>query len=177
MTPAQPEFSVTVPLSEIGGAEVMRHIAADAQQRTALARRFDLLALDRLEADLAMHRDGAAILVDGSFVAEVEQSCVATGERVPARLAEPVRIRFVADEAASGEAEIELGADDLDTLVHDGRAIDLGEAVAQSLSLALDPFPRSPNADAALKAAGVKEEGEAGPFGALAALKEKLEKK
>ena len=49
--------------------------------------------------------------------------------------------------------------------------------MAQSFALALEPFPRSPNADAALKAAGVKAEGEAGPFSALAALKEKLEKK
>ena len=48
---------------------------------------------------------------------------------------------------------------------------------AERKALALEPFPRSPNADAALKAAGVKAEGEVGPFSALAALKEKLEKK
>jgi len=62
-------------------------------------------------------------------------------------------------------------------MFHDGQLIDLGEAVAQSLGLALDPYPRSPNADALLKAAGVKREDEAGPFGVLASLKEKLEKK
>ncbi|HEV2747118.1 MAG TPA: DUF177 domain-containing protein, partial [Allosphingosinicella sp.] len=43
-----------------------------------------------------------------------------------------------------------------------------------TLALSLDPFPRSPAAAEALKAAGVKSEEEAGPFGALAALRDKL---
>jgi hypothetical protein len=50
--------------------------------------------------------------------------------------------------------------------------------VAQSLrarARSLSAQPRTPTPS--LKAAGVKEEGEAGPFGALAALREKLEKK
>ena len=108
-----------------------------------------------------------------------QQACVASGEPVPASIEDSFRIRFVAETGydAEAEVEVELDADDCDTLFHDGRAIDLGEAVAESFALALDPFPRSPNADAALKAAGVKDESEAGPFGALAALKEKLEKK
>ena len=44
------------------------------------------------------------------------------------------------------------------------RAIDVGEAVAETLSLSLDPYPRAPGAEEALKAAGVKSEEEAGPF-------------
>ncbi len=182
--PATPEFSRAVPLSEIGAATRPRHLVADAGERAALARRFGLLALDRLEADVTLHPDGAGYLVEGQLRGEAQQACVASGEPVPARIEEDFRIRFVAeaghdaaDAADAADAEVELDADDCDTLFHDGRAIDLGEAVAESFALALDPFPRSPDADAALKAAGVKEEGEAGPFGALAALREKLEKK
>jgi uncharacterized metal-binding protein YceD (DUF177 family) len=59
-------------------------------------------------------------------------------------------------------------------MFHDGAAIDLGSAIADSLALAVDPYPRSPSADAALKDAGVLSEDEAGPFAALAALKSKL---
>ncbi|RDV02582.1 DUF177 domain-containing protein [Sphingorhabdus pulchriflava] len=172
-----PEFSVTVPLSEIGSTIVSRQLAANATERAALAKRFDLLALDMLEADVRYHREGEAIVLDGQLRAEAQQACIATGEPVAARVQEPLNIRFVAELGHEPDAEIELAADDCDTLTHDGRVIDLGEAVAQSLALALDPFPRSPNADAVLKAAGVKDESEAGPFGALAALKEKLEKK
>ena len=38
-------------------------------------------------------------------------------------------------------------------------------------ALALDPYPCGPNADDALKAAGVLSEEQAGPFAALAKLK------
>jgi hypothetical protein len=53
--------------------------------------------------------------------------------------------------------------------------IDLGEAAAETMALALDPFPRSPGAAAALKEAGVIGEDEVVPFNALTeALKAKL---
>jgi hypothetical protein len=62
-------------------------------------------------------------------------------------------------------------------MFHNGRAIDLGEAVAQTLGLSINPYPRSSEADIALKAAGVKDEGEheAGPFAALAALRKQAD--
>jgi len=175
--PATPEFSRAIPLSEIGAATKPRHIVADEKERTALARRFGLISLDLLEADVTLQPDGAGYLAEGTLRGTAQQACVASGEPVPASVEESFRIRFVTETGYDADAEVELDADDCDTLFHDGRAIDLGEAVAESFALALEPFPRSPNADAALKAAGVKDESEAGPFGALAALKEKLEKK
>jgi hypothetical protein len=87
---------------------------------------------------------------------------------------EAVVLRFVADDAESQGDEVELSAVDCDTIPYSGSAIDLGEAAAETMMLALDPFPRGPNAEAALRAAGVKSEDEAGPFGALAALKAKM---
>jgi len=77
-------------------------------------------------------------------------------------------------EPKAGDEEVELAENELDTIFHDGAAIDLGGAVADSLALTLDPYPRSAGADAALKEAGVLTEEEAGPFAALAALKSKL---
>jgi len=50
---------------------------------------------------------------------------------------------------------------------HDGQAIDLGEAVAQTLALTVDPFPRSAGADAALSELGAEESG---PFAGLKGL-------
>jgi len=72
--------------------------------------------------------------------------------------------------------EVELSEADCDVIGYEGGAIDLGEAVAETLALALDPFPRSPDADAALREAGVLSEEDAGPFAALKALKEKMGK-
>ena len=65
---------------------------------------------------------------------------------------------------------------ELDVVFYDGAAIDLGEAVAETLVLSLDPYPRAPGAGETLKAAGVKSEEEAGPFGALVGLRDKLKK-
>jgi len=54
---------------------------------------------------------------------------------------------------------------------HDGAAIDLGTAIADTLALSIDPYPRSASADAALREAGIMSEEQASPFAALAALK------
>ncbi len=53
---------------------------------------------------------------------------------------------------------------------HDGQAVDLGEAIAQTLGLAINPFPRAPNADEVLKAAGVMQAEDASPFARLKGL-------
>ncbi len=120
-------------------------------------------------------RDGDAIRATGRLKASLEQRCVATGEPVPARVDEPFELPSCPSRSQPADEEIELGADDLDTMFHDGAAIDLGAAIADTLALALDPYPRSASADAALKEAGVLTEDEQ-PFAALAALKEKLGK-
>ncbi len=48
---------------------------------------------------------------------------------------------------------------------------DLGEAVAQSLALAIDPYAVGPSAEQARKDAGLGDEAASGPFAALAGLK------
>jgi hypothetical protein len=50
--------------------------------------------------------------------------------------------------------------------------LDLGEILAEELSLALDPYPRSPAADRLLAELEARDRGEAGsPFGVLASLR------
>ena len=96
-----------------------------------------------------------------------------TGDPLPATIDEPVALLFVAagdGRRGRGRARRRRARRD----PYDGGAIDLGEAAAETMALALDPFPRGPGAEAALKAAGVISEEEAGPFGALAGLKDKL---
>lgn len=171
------EFSHIVKLDEIGAGVLTRHLSAAAGERDALTARFGLESLDSLEAELSVSRDAKGVLADGRITATLSQYCVATGDPVPALLDEPMTIRFVTEPAGAPDAEIELDADDCDTMFHDGQGVDLGEAVAQSLGLALAPYPRSPDAQERLKAAGVKAEHEALPVGALAGLKDLLAKK
>ena len=171
------EFSHIIKLDAIGAGASSIRLSADARTREALAVRFDLAALESLDAELSVSRDPKGVLAEGRIHAALSQYCIATGDPVPTVLDEPVKIRFVPEPVERLETEIELEADDCDSMFYDGQSIDLGEAVAQSLGLALDPYPRSPDAAEELKAAGVKAEDEIAPTGALAGLKDLLAKK
>jgi uncharacterized metal-binding protein YceD (DUF177 family) len=147
--------------------------AADEAERAGVAKRLGLLGLDRLEAALTLRCDGERVRAEGRLRASVAQACVATGEPVPAMIDEKVALLFMPEPAGTPDEELELSAEDLDVIFHDGREIDLSAAVADELSLALDPYPRSAGAEDVLREAGVLSEEQAGPFAALAALKGK----
>ena len=168
-----PEFSRPYRLDELGGARAVS-IEADEAERAALAVRFGLIAIQRLKAEAELARDGDIVTATGRLEAGVIQACVASGEPVPARIAEDFALRFVPASTESDAEEVELEESDLDDIDYEGSSVDLGEAVAQTMALALDPFPRAPGADEKLRAAGVIGEEDAGPFAALKALKDKL---
>ncbi|MEG3176810.1 DUF177 domain-containing protein [Sphingomonas sp. RB3P16] len=168
---SHPEFSRLERIDTIGEGERSIAIVASEAERAALAERFGLLSVDRLEATFRIKRDAAGIVARGSVTAAVVQACSVTDEPLPESVSEDVALRFVTEQEAAAEEEIELDMDAIDTMPYDGAAIDLGEAAAETMALALDPFPRGPNAAAALRAAGVISEEEAKPAGALAGLK------
>jgi uncharacterized metal-binding protein YceD (DUF177 family) len=175
-----PEFSRPVRADTLGEAPRTIAIEATQEERTALARRLGLAAIGRLDAALALSRKGEEIAMRGTVRAAVTQICVATGAPIEAEVEAVADLTFRPQPATAADEEIELGAEELDVAFYDGAVVDAGEAAAETLSLALDPYPRAPDAEAALKAAGVKSEAEAGPaeagpFAALAGLKGKLE--
>ena len=170
-----PEFSRPVRVDTLGAEPRALAIEAAPEERAALAKRFALVEIGRLAADLSLTRRGDEVVAGGRIAAEVVQSCVATGDPVPAVIDEPLALLFRPTPPPAGpDEEIELGEKELDVTFYEGGAIDVGEAVAETLALSLDPYPRAPDAEQALKAAGVKSEEEAGPFGALASLRDKL---
>ncbi len=172
-----PEFSRPERLDQIHERERVVELRATPEERAALARRFGLLALDRLEAWFAIRREAAGITARGRVVAEVTQACSVTDEPIGVSLDEPAELLFVPDHGdGAGADELELSADALDTVTFQGDRIDLGEAAAETMALALDPFPRSPAAADALREAGVLSEEEAKPVGKLAGLKDLLGK-
>ena len=169
-----PEFSRIERADTIGEGERTVRIAADEAERAALAKRFDLKSVETLEAEFHLRRDTAGIVARGHVQGMVVQACVVTDDAIPVTIDEPVALRFVVDDVA-GDGEIELDEEALDTMLYDGAALDLGEAAAETMALALDPYPRGPNAAATLRAAGVISEEEAKPLGAFAGLKAKLQ--
>ncbi len=170
------EFSRVERLDTIGEEERTVTVTASEVERAALARRFRLVAIDRLDGQFKIRRETGGIAARGQVTAAVVQACAVTGEPVTQAVDEAVALRFV-EPTAGGEEEIELAGDALDTIEIEGGGIDLGEAAAETMALALDPFPRSPGAASMLRDAGVLSEEEAGAFGALAGLKARLEGK
>ena len=174
---AAPEFSRPVRADTLGTEPRTIRLEAGPDERVALARRFGLPEIARLAAEATLVRKNEEIVATGRIDAAVTQSCVATGEPVEAVIDESFELVFRPRPGTSGpDEEVELGENELDVVFYDGAAIDLGEAVAETLALSLDPYPRAPGAEEALKAAGVKSEEEAGPFGALASLRDKMKK-
>ena len=163
-----PELSRPVDRRQILARPVA--IEATEQERTALARRFAVVRIDRLEAEVALEVDGQAVNAKGRLRAALVQSCAVSGEDVAVAIDEPLALRFVPERPVTQE-ELELEEGALDEIPFSGTAFDLGEAVAQSLALAIDPYIVGPNAQRVRKEAGLLDEAAAGPFAALAALK------
>ena len=163
------DFAKRLTLERIRDGERI-DLVADEAERRAITERLGLASLDRLEAHASLALDGERVRATGRVAAALELRCVVTGEPVAAHVDEPFDIAFV-PEPQVGDEEIELRPEDCDTVFHDGASIDLGSAIADTLALALDPYPRSASAEAALREAGVLSEAEAGPFAVLAKLK------
>lgn len=164
-------FGKPLPLNQIHDGQRIE-LAATGDERRQIAERLGLGLLERLEAHAVLSCDGATVRARGRLKAAVTQACVITADPVETRLDEPFDIIFLPQPEPGGpDEEVELSEQDCDTVFHDGSAIELGEAIADTLGLGIDPYPRSAGADAALKEAGILSEAQAGPFAALAQLK------
>ena len=145
MSPPAPEFSRLVALAQLSTRPFRQRIEATAEEREKLSRRFDLISLDRLVADVELRRESPEmILLEAEFTAEFEQCCAVTLE--PVRGAVSDRFSLVYGPAPEEEHEIALTTDEPAFEPLNGDLIDVGEAVAQELSLALPIFPRDPEA-------------------------------
>ena len=158
----RPEFSRIVPLAQLGTDAFRQEIAATEAEREALARRFGLLALDRLMAEVELVRQGQdTILLHAAFEAAFVQECVVTLDPVDSAMAASFALRYGPPEHESADG---VDEEAFEPLVND--FIDIGEAIAQEFSLALPSFPRSPGAVLAID----EEPADAGPFAALSRL-------
>jgi uncharacterized metal-binding protein YceD (DUF177 family) len=158
------EFSRPVAAGGLAEEEIHR-IEATAAERTALARRFGLRALESLSAEVRLAPLGRGLRLDAALEADVVQECVVTLQPVPNHVSE--RFALVYGEAPASPDE--------DSVVEplENETIDIGEAVAQQLSLALNPYPRAPGAAVDRRWTG--EDTVEGPFAALAKLKKPVD--
>ena len=139
------------------------HLEANEQERADLATRFDLVSVQLLVADIVLEAKDEAIAMSGTLRASIVQSCAISGDDLPQSIAEDIAIRFV-PERPIDEEELELEEDDLDEIAYSGTTIDVGEAVAQSLALAIDPYATGPDAETVRQEVGLAEPSPDGPL-------------
>jgi len=158
------EFPHPLVLAHVPAAGQRLRLMADAAQCAALARRMGILAVRSLAAELDLRpAEEGCIAVTGRLTAEVEQECVVSLQPLRQPIQEDFAWRLLPDGREPSD-----GDDDPDDIEAPGGVADLGEAVAQQLSLALDPYPRAPDARRPDDPGG---QGPHGPFAALAKLK------
>ena len=153
-------------------------VEASADERNAIARLLDLVALDRLVVDYRLApSSGYRLRMAGRLSASVVQTCVVSLEPVPSELDVPVEIEFWPEGAYAAlekTAEVDPGAGLLDwpEPIEDG-TIDLGKVVYETLAIALDPYPKKAGASFEWEERAAEEgtSAKTGPFAALERLK------
>jgi uncharacterized metal-binding protein YceD (DUF177 family) len=135
----QPEFSRPLQVDRVPKAGSVERIAADPPECRALAARMNLPAIHGLSAEIrATPWRGGGIQLEGHITADLEQVSVISLERFRETVSLPVSRYFL----PSGAAAEHQAEDDADLI--EGGWIDLGEVVAETLALDLEPYPRKP---------------------------------
>lgn len=164
------EFTRMIDLRQITDHPLV--IEPDADECRRLAARFELSSVEAMRAQVMLTVEGTKVTATGRLTASVIQPCAISGEDFPVEIDERVWLRFVHPHGGhTPDEEIELAAEDCDEIEYEGTAFDLGEAIAQTLALAIDLFAEGPNADKARIEHGLGGQVASGPFAALAALK------
>ena len=139
------EFSRPVAVDRLGPEEAVFEIAPSGGERAALAKRFGLISLDGLQAKVTLRRldDARRVRLSATFSVDVLQSCVVTLEAVPSHIEDSFVLVYQEGAKEFRKAICLLEGEDPPEPLIDG-VIDVGEAVAEHLGLALDAYPRAP---------------------------------
>ena len=156
------EFSRPISTERVGPNGLDISIEADATECAALAQRMQLPAVLAVTCDFHLRRVSAeALEAEGHLRAHVVQTCVVTLDDFPAEMVEDFRVRFV----PAGQESDDPNPETIDEIGYAGGMIDLGEAAAEQLGLALDPYPRQPGVE--LPDIDGDAAGEESPFAVL----------
>jgi len=140
------EIERIVDLDRMGASGAALEISASDSERASLAKRFGFLGLPAFSARVTVdRRPGGQVVVEGRLRGKVVQACILSLDPVTQELDEAFRIVFKQDLAEerdpeSGEAVLNAQIDAPEPLP--GNLLDIGEIVAEQLSLAAEPYPR-----------------------------------
>ena len=152
----------------------------DAEDRLAVADQLGILAVEKLQVRLHAVRFKGGIRVSGRLVATTVQRSVVSLEPVPQEISEPIDRIFLPggekEYAGPADAEIFVDLEGDDVPDHfEGNEADLSDLIVETLSLALDSYPRLPGESVGQ----LGDDGDTGsdlPFAGLKVLKDTEDK-
>jgi uncharacterized metal-binding protein YceD (DUF177 family) len=161
--------------TEIAEAGSHRELAATAAERAAIAQELGLVSCEAVEVSYTIRALGAGrYRLAGRLRALLTQACVATLEPLPQTIEEEFDVQFwpAGSLPATGDVEVEASSvPDVEPIEHG--MIDVGRVVFETLSAALDPYPRKNGASLEWQDAESAEEADAAnPFAVLKRLKD-----
>ena len=158
------ELARPVLAEHVGRGDVRMIVEAGPDERAAVAARLLLPAIAMLRCEWTLRPGEAGMVIgEGALQARVTQTCVISLDPFDAVIREDFTVHFVVE----GRETEDDDPDQPDQLVYDGVTVDVGEATVEQLALALDPYPRKPNAALMLP----EEDAAGGAFAALAKLR------
>lgn len=178
----QQDFRIFVAASDVPPSGMEVPFEAGEKTLKELAKRFGIPEVVSLvgSAKVRPYRK-AGLTVEASFKAEVVQNCVVTLDPVHQKVDESFTQRYLPEHMIEPEAEqvatereiqIDIEAEDSPEPMM-GNGVEIGEAVAERLALALDPYPRKAGVsfEPPAKEDGDAPESKPNPFAALEKLK------
>ncbi len=175
MTNKADPWSVPITVVQIPDTGLHRDIEADAGARDAMA---ELACLPEILSATASFevtpKGGGRVHVAGQVRARVGQTCVVTLDPIENEIDEPIDLIFAPPEQVPQLADLVDDAAEIDEEIPDppepieNGVIDLGRLATDALLLAVDPYPRRP--DAVFEPPVVADDPEDHPFAALKAL-------
>lgn len=169
------DASIRLDSMPIAGRDV--HVTPPEAERATIATQLGVVSVDTLDVRLHAVRFRGGIRVTGRLTADVTQNSVVTLEPLKQQISEPVDRIFLpgGEKAYAGPANAEIFVDLEGDDVPDhfeGNEADLSDLIVETLALAVDLYPREPNAS--LDDLGLKPDvDKISPFEALKALKPK----
>lgn len=176
MTEKPDPWRVPVTVAQVPETGLHRDIEADMAVRAAMAEMAGLREVVSAQASFDVTpKSGGRFHVAGQVRARVGQTCVVTLEEIENEIDEPIDLIFAPPEQIPQMADLVDDAEESDEDTPDppepivGGIIDLGRLATDALLLAIDPYPRKP--DAVFKPVITAPDPEDHPFAALKALK------
>jgi uncharacterized metal-binding protein YceD (DUF177 family) len=169
-------WSVPIAVLQIPDTGLHRDLEADQATRAAMAEVAGLREIISANASLDVTPDsGGRLHVKGRVRARIGQTCVVTLDPIENDIDESIDLTFAPPEQIPVLADLVDEAADSDSEIPDppepieSGFIDLGRLATDALLLAIDPYPRKP--DAVFKPLVTAPDPEDHPFAALKALK------